>query len=534
MKRDNGGSQRHGLPVESLEQRVLASQAPWSPAMLDAEAHSGATVAQDAAPSPEGRGMAAAATHPVSASTGRTAPPSKAGFDYPTFIKMVKPLKHGLGANAPIVLWGWPPPAGNIQADQINGTLRTYIDGLAARGIDPQLPVGPNYFVGNTVALAQTLEAANLPVYLVFPRYDMISGTAYQNTTVFGTYTDPSGKVYQYPCLPLADGSIGAQWVHDQLLPLQQAGIHVTGVLFDDESYPSASGIGLYESQEDPACASYYPAGALDTFQTFWKYTFDLRSTLEGQIMGDPVHQLFPGAVVGDFGSYQSSAAVPFMDIRNNNYPPRQLDIDAQVDALYNQSILLPQDKAPAKPTAKWADSMYFSEWVRSISSAASNRGSTQLYTFVSSDIPGTINPPNLQFMESRGAYKEALRHLWLRGVNSLWLFAGGDSSPSQAVAAFHMMDDSRAVYDGLLAYRNFLTQGTPMNVTMPDASGTQPIWSGLKLGDQALVRTYSPSGKAGRVTVDAFPGVTVTLPATAAGAGFLISSNGHIRRVKM
>jgi hypothetical protein len=96
------------------------------------------------------------------------------------------------------------------------------------------------------------------------------------------------------------------------------------------------------------------------------------------------------------------------------------------------------------------------------------------------------------------------------------------------------MMDDSRAAYDGLLAYPNFLAHGTPMNVTPPDATGTQPIWSGLKLGDQALVRTYSPSGKAGHVTIDAFPGVTVKLPAPPAGAGFLITSTGHVRRVKM
>ena len=71
------------------------------------------------------------------------------------------------------------------------------------------------------------------------------------------------------------------------------------------------------------------------------------------------------------------------------------------------------------------------------------------------------------------------------------------------------------------------------MNVT-PPTSSTAPIWSGLKLGNQALVRTYSPSGKGARITIEAFTGVQVKLPAPAAGASFLITSTGKVRRVKM
>jgi hypothetical protein len=198
------------------------------------------------------------------------------------------------------------------------------------------------------------------------------------------------------------------------------------------------------------------------------------------------------------------------------------------VPALYNQAIPLQPPTPPKKATQKWADDLFFTRWLQTLSTAAVNRGDNQIFTFVSSDIVGTWNSGNLKSLMSRAAYREALRHLWLRGTNSMWLFAGGEAS------AFQMMDDSRAAYDGLLAYRNFLSQGTPMNVTPPDPSGTQPIWSGLKLGDQALVRTYSPSGKAGRVTIEPFAGVTVKLPAPAAGAGFLITSTGHVHRVKM
>src|SRR5579859_4338814 len=157
MKRNNRGAGRYVLPIESLEGRVLASQAPWSPAMLDAEAHSGAVVAASEA------GLLSAAPTTERASHAGAASTPKVNFDIATLIKMVKPLRHGLGANAPMVLWGWPQPTGD---------LRSYVDALAARGMVPQLPVGPDWNSANTIAFAQALEAANLPVYLVFTKQD--------------------------------------------------------------------------------------------------------------------------------------------------------------------------------------------------------------------------------------------------------------------------------------------------------------------------------------------------------------------------
>ena len=521
MRRDNRGSERYTLPIETLERRVLASQAPWSPAMLEAEAHTGAALVQNLG------GPVNPAPHVAAAAHARPSAASQLNLDFPTFVKMVKPLRNGLGTNAPMVLWGWPGPPANMSLD-------AFVQAYAARGIIPQIPVGPGYNPVNTIAFAKALEAANMPVYLVFPKNDLLM-MAYQNATIYTTYTDSSGTVYKYPCAPLIDASIGAAWVQAQLAPLQDAGIHVTGVVFDDENLPIPIDPGEYQSQkDDPTCASYYPPGALDTFENFIQYIYQLRSTLEGQIMADPVQQMFPGAVVGDFGAYQSSAAVPYVDVGGNAYPPRQsVDTNMLVPALYNQAIPLAPPKSPAKATQKWADDIFFTRWLQTLSTAAVNRGDNQIFSFVSSNIPGFWNVGNLKPLMSRNAYREALRHLWLRGTNSLWLFAGGGGLGTTA-GAFQMMDDSRAVYDGLLAYRNFLSQGTPMNVTPPDPSGTQPIWSGLKLGDQALVRTYSPSGKAGRVTIEAFPGVSVKLPAPAAGAGFLITSTGHVRRVKM
>lgn len=521
MKRNDRRSKRVSV-VEALEGRVLASVGPVPVAMLVAEAHAGAI---EVPQGPSSRAPVAAG-----AARARTTATTLTG-DFPTLEKMVKPLRHALGGSNPMILWGAPFPGGDILVDQQNGTLRTYIDQLAARGIVPEIPVGPGYYAPYAIAYAQVLNAANLPVYLVFPKLDVLSSTAYQNATVYGTYTDPSGTVYKYPCLPLADGSIGAAWTAQQLAPLQQAGVHVSGVFFDDEGPPDPWPTGMYESQKnDPTVASYYPAGALDSFGSFFQYTYQLRSTLESQIMADPVHQMFPGAVVGDFNAYQSSAAIPYTDITGTQFPPRDLGTtDAMMPGLYSQYVTLQKDAPPTKPNQRWADAQLFSHWMTTASTALSNRGNKQFIPYVSSDVPGFWNAANVNFMMSRAAYREVLRQLWLRGANGMFLFNG----TATAAASFQMMDDSRAVYDGLLAYRNFLTQGTAMNVA-PPTSSAQPIWSGLRLNNQALVRTYSPDGKAARVTIEAFTGVKVTLPAPAAGASFLISSTGKVRRVKM
>ena len=523
MKREIRRSKRDGSVVEALEGRVLASVAPLSAPLLEAEAHVGAIDVQPTS----AFGRAPATTGSARGRAAATTPPDP----MTTLEKMVKPLRNPLDGNNPMILWGAPLPSGDILVDQQNGTLRAYIDQLAARGIVPEIPVGPGYYAPYAIAFAQVLNAANLPVYLVFPKLDVLSSNAYQNATVFGTYTDPSGTVYKYPCLPLADGSIGAAWTEGQLAPLQAAGVHVSGVFFDDEGPPNPWAPGIYESQKnDPTVASYYPAGALDTFESFFQYTYQLRSTLESQIMADPVHQMFPGAVVGDFNSYQSSAAVPYTDITGTQFPPRDLGTaDAIMPGLYSQYVMLQKASPPAKPNQRWADAALFSDWMTTASTALSNRGDKQFIPYVSSDVPGLWNAANVKFMMSRPAYREVLRHLWLRGANGMFLFNG----TATLTASLQMMDDSRAVYNGLLAYRNFLSQGTPMNVT-PPASSAAPIWSGLRLGNQALVRTYSPSGKGAKVTIEAFTGVKVTLPAPAAGASFLITSTGKVRRVRM
>ena len=525
MKRETRRSHRSGSVVEALEGRVLASAAPGpvAPAFLDAMAHAGATGVG-------GTSTARGALAAPGAKRGRSAA-TTLKLDVPTLDKMVKPLHNPLGQNAPFILWGAPSPAGDVLVDQQNGTLQAYIDQLGARGMVPSIPVGPGYYPPYEIAYGQALEAANLPVYVVVPKLDVLSSNAYQNATVFGTYTDPSGTVYKYPCLPLADGSIGAAWTEQQLAPLQQAGIHVNGVFFDDEGPPDPWPTGMYESQkDDPTVASYYPAGALDSFESFFQYTYQLRSTLESQIMADPVHQMFPGAVVGDFNAYQSSAAVAYTDIQGTQFPPRDLGtVDVMMPGLYSQYVMLQKEAPPAKPNQKWADATLFSRWLTTASTALSNRGNKQFIPFVSSDVPGLWNTAGMNFMMSRAAYRETLRHLWLRGANDMFLF-NGTATPT---ASLQMMDDSRAAYNGLLAYRNFLSQGTPMNVT-PPASSAAPIWSGLRLGNQALVRTFSPSGKAAKVTIEAFTGVKVTLPAPAAGAGFLITSTGKVRRVRM
>ncbi len=58
------------------------------------------------------------------------------------------------------------------------------------------------------------------------------------------------------------------------------------------------------------------------------------------------------------------------------------------------------------------------------------------------------------------------------------------------------------------------------------------PIWSGLRLGDQCLIRVFSPGGLLATIDIVPFPGLAVTLEAPPQGASYIVRNDGAIERV--
>ena len=464
----------------------------------------------------------------VKALTGAVAAASgPATYSRDSFLQFIHPMQHSTAGRLPLFVWfdptGW---GGTLALERQSGVLRQWIDQMAVRGMVPL--VNMDQPPEDAVALALTLQDAHQPIFLVFYQPDIIQSTTFKNVTIWSPGVDIDGTPKNWALPQQADGSLGAAWMRQQLLPLQQAGVHLSGAWFDDERSPYPWVPFWNAEKNDPRTAPYYPAGVLADLNKFRSYVLNLRSQLLSQVMADPIHQMFPGAIVGNFGTVPSGTT-SYVDPNGLVFPQSglgTLDVSMPVYYTYglNPNVYLKKGQVL---TQSMSDAIVFQQYVTSAGTSGANSvGKTNV-----SWVAGTT--PTATFPLSRATYREMLRHIWLRGANSMFLFGfGWPSLTGDQTTALNSLEDARAVYDEMLAYRPFLDQGTPMNLSPADINSPTPTWSGLKLGNQALVRTFSVPGQATQVTIQAFAGQSVTLDAPQDGATYLITQSGPVTRV--
>jgi hypothetical protein len=129
--------------------------------------------------------------------------------------------------------------------------------------------------------------------------------------------------------------------------------------------------------------------------------------------------------------------------------------------------------------------------------------------------------------MISREMYRECLRHMWLRGVDGMQIFNA--TRPGYEDIAQAEVKDAVTVYDEMLAWRRFLDDGVPVNFAVPAEQDEGVLWSGLRLGDEAVIRATSLNGATQTLTCEPWPGAPVTLTATPAGTTTVVK-RGHAR----
>ena len=467
----------------------------------------------------------------VSPPAGKRTQPVVTGFDMPSLLSVLQPMTQSIAGRIPLLAWTLPIPfSESIAQARADGKLLQYVQQMAARGIVPVVQIGPagSWHTGpiEELALASTLQEAGLPVYLQF-NGNIIESTAWQNNTVWSVGPDAAqgGKVRRWPCLPLADGTIGARSISQQLLPLQQAGIKVAGVWFDDEGLPGPWN-GIYESQKANArCAAYYPSGVLNSWDTFAAYAYSLRSRLETQVMADPVHALFPGALVGNFADAVSTVSSPYLGLGKHPMPAYDLGgMDTMMPMLYPQFLWL-----AANTPQQQLDATMFERLLAAESSAASNRGSKRIIPFLSIY---AVAPYGKGGIMSSAAGKELMRQMFLRGMDGMYLFNLNSTAYVTDEQSLQFLEDARSVYDQMLAFPEFLDHGTPMNLATPNIIGGAAVWSGLKIDDKALVSAWSPTGATQQVKIQPFAGVTITLAAPSQGATYIVGADGRVQQV--
>ena len=456
--------------------------------------------------------------------------PPEANWDMDSFARVVQPMQAAVPGRLPLFLWNFPIPR-NDQLVKLreDGTLRKWIDLMAARGVVPTVEMGWEWTPAGALAMAKTLQEAKQPVFVLIPPAEFVEEAVYKNCTAWGEGPDATRKnqTRKWPCLPLADTRAGADRVRQLLRPYKEAGIPLAGVWFDDEALPHPWN-GCFEAQRGSAeCRKHYPPGILDAFAPFCEHVYNLRSKVLNDVMADPVIEMFPGALVGNYGEFASSKEVPFEGLR----PPRTLGRLVLMPSAYANTLdLARQFKDGQGLTQEKADQLYFHSLLKTVSTCNANKKPGQVsIPFLSAYCPD--NPdPRFRFGMSRRVFRELIRHVWLRGADSIYVFNLGYPTTPQLVTpqqSFESVADVRAAFDELLGWRQFRERGEPMSFSVPEPINSGPIWSGVRLEDTCYVRAFT-FGAVQKFEIEAFPGVRVQVTASPAGENHFIRREGR------
>jgi hypothetical protein len=235
-----------------------------------------------------------------------------------------------------------------------------------------------------------------------------------------------------------------------------------------------------------------------------------------------PIREFYPAASVTNWIAMLSSPIRPVLSWDNWRQPDLSATLfTASNPVAYGIDIgfwaVWPADRTPDQPSV---DRAYLHLLLRQPSADAANRAIKAPYLHAVPwvarwvrDLADRQTP-----VMSRGAYREVLRHLWLRGTAAMQVFNPlRESHPAESLAE---VQDAVAVYDELLGELAMLEAPQVMNFAVPAPDHTGLLWSGLRDERRALVRIYHPDGKApATLQLAVWPDQSVSLPVPESGA---------------
>ena len=281
--------------------------------------------------------------------------------------------------------------------------------------------------------------------------------------------------------------------VEQFLRAYQKAGVVVDFVFADWEIDGPIEWNGAWASSKRcQRCRDRLPN--LDDFRAFQRELRRIRSEMQRIVFGDLVRSYFPKALVGNYGVYPHEGHRYWYDYfeTETEGAPYRKDQRAKYREWYPEfaetgySFAMPV-VYPWYKIFQWYDfeSLDY-RWFYNMLLVGSNSGratppETPLIPFVhwhTTAPPKDPDPAVTQF--SKDKYKELLWHLLLRGHDTFFLWCLNEELAEEVGLV-------QEVYRESLDYTKFLEKGTPLSFSVPEQPG--PVISGLRLGDQVLVR---------------------------------------------
>jgi len=335
-----------------------------------------------------------------------------------------------------------------------------------------------------------------------------------------------------YPCLLLLEGwQKKADALRATLRQFKEAGVTVDAAWLDWEFEPWPLKSEWRQASACSRCRAMFPPGVLDSYERYSAYIGRLRNNLLSTYVAAPILEVFPHCSVTNWELVASSTerlTASWGDMRR--IPPSDLGLfNAANPVAYGNNLwYIYHWKADWKwpLDVKHMDRVYTQVMLKQISDHAANaqKLAPESYSipWVDRCCSEADDPQEKIPLLSRECYREILRHIWLRGARGMQIFNA--ERPHHVNFMTEDVADSVSVYDEMLAFRPFLENGEVMNTISPSATDDGPIWSGLRLGDEAVVRTFTQNAKL--VTLNFTPftgGPTLTLDCPPSGATYLL-----------
>ena len=429
-------------------------------------------------------------------------------------------LRNDRGERWPMILWdsvGFEPLSAEVH------------QAMLARGIVQHIRMDTKM-----IATATALQDAGAPVIMMQGsggtwRYEM--GGEYAHQFEEG-YAPASTPVHACPHR-FAGYAVQADAIRKTLHAFKGAGVTVDAVWMDweDDPYPRSRPGDLYEQASHcTRCRAELPPGVLDDEQSYLDYCWRLYHELNGAYLAGPVLEVFPRCSVTNWMVLYSTpertarhwtdrALAPCIPPVFNATNPVAYGNDKFWQAAWQDAFPLDREHV---------DQFYMHLMLRMVSDDAANqrlyRPPVESFPWVARWCPD-IGDPKIPMM-SREAYRESLRHMWLRGVDGMQIFQPMRKGYQHIVKS--EVYDAVAVYDEMLAYREFLDNGDILCADVPAIQDDGVVWSGRRLEDRAVVRAYSQRKGEAVFGIQPWPSTNVELVATDEGRTYLLQRAGE------
>ena len=439
--------------------------------------------------------------------------------------KEIPPLQNKLGDRWPMIAWhsvGMEPLA------------REQIEMLLDRGLIQHLRMEKRY-----IEAAKALQEAGAPVIFMqgeagsWPYSLAADSSRWAHQFDEGYHYEMAGRgglgAWHGACPMMLEGwELMAAEVRTTLEAFRAAGVRVDAVWMDWEGDPYPWAHLFKQLAHCQRCRAQLPPQVIEDESQFWAFYWRLYQQLYGAYLAGPVREIFPQCSVTNWHLVYSTQTTPLSYFVNNRVLPPGIPplFTATNPVAYgNDKFWYSEWKEEYPRDRRHVDQFYMHNLLRQISGDAANR---QAYAPEVGSFPwvvrwcritdsGEDEVPDM----SREAYRESLRHMWLRGIDGMQVFNA--YLKDYAEISLFELQDALAIYNEILAHREFLAAGEPMNLQVPGPQDEGVLWSGLRLQERALVRLVSQGDTDVRAELEPWAGSPIELEAPRGGKTYVL-----------